>query len=262
MSSTETSGSAGSSGTLKVTLILGIALFMFSSDLISELGQVLKNRPVTATITDRIQTCRVDIRNADRTRTRKTMPCREAYALKKIDESSRTRVYQSTYVVLSYPLRNGTHHTARVREHKVRARKIPVGHQIQVAYSKRNPNTVAMPRSWWGIIKSTLLVGGCLFGLMLSLYGYQAVSGFFKRASGRYPTSTREPSKAQRTYDDLMANLDKIVDGSGWRGDVGSGWKKPKPVAHQRRQHKKPAPIPVTGGVVSKRRGGLFGLLG
>jgi len=260
MSLDKTSESAKPFSGLKITLMLGIGVLAFSSNVISELGRVLKSRPVTATVTERVQTCRVVVRNDDRTRTRTQMPCDEAYALRKADETRRTRVYRTTYVVLSYPLRTGVQHTARVRESRVRARKLPVGSEIQIAYSKRNPNTVTRPKSWGGVIRNAVLAFGCFIGLMLVLFGRQAVTDYVSGRMRKPYSTSAGPAKTPSTYRDIMANLEKIVDGSGWRGDVGSGWKKPKPAAQPRR-HKKPAPLPVTGGVVSKRRDGLFGLL-
>ncbi len=245
----------GSYGKMKLIIFLGIFVFVFGKGLISDIGQAFSST-VTATITDRIKECRARIQNSPTSNTRVTMPCKQADALKRADQTHKTRVYKKTYVVLSYTLKNGIKHTTRVREHKVRARKLPIGSEIQIAYDPRNPNKVKLPKSLWKISKSALWLVGSVLALALAFFGHQTLTTFFKnikRPQGR--------SGDRRTIDEIMAHVENYMKRDTAPSETKHSQVRPKPVARPRAR-KKTAPIPKRGGVVSKRRGGLFWFTG
>lgn len=262
MSLSKSSEAAGSFKSFKTVLAIVFLLFVFSSDMISEVRQIAKSRTVTATIINRDQTCRLTVYHPDKTKTRKTLPCNEAYALKFADESRKTHIYKRTYVTLNYTLANGTQRTARVSEKRVRARNKPIGSQIKVAYNTRNPALVTAPKSWLKTVQKIIFVVVGLMILMVFVSGYQKIQSLVELFKKAMEESAQKANTRRRRAEEAMARIEDNFAPESVPAALGSSKtsstksrKSPRPS----RQRKKVAPIPTTGGVVSKRRRGLFG---
>lgn len=242
----------------KFAVALGVTLFVLAQSLLTDLSAVLSANNVYATVTDRSTECRVAIYNADKKWTRRTMACDAAYALKRADERRWTKVYRRSYVTLSFTLRSGKQHTVRVSDRKVRARNVPVSGQVKIYYSPRNPNRVRAAKSWGPVIKSAFWVVAVGLGLLFVLFGKSAFFTFFRKQKARL-----EQHVDRQWVDDLVAQVEKSFDqDTARKADAPARPSTAKPTRNKpARKRTKPAPIPTTGGVVSRRRS-WFGFAG
>lgn len=255
------SNAFGSYGKWKFMFFLALLVFAFAKDLVTDISHAF-TASVTATITDRIKECRVTIPSSPTPRKRHEMPCAYAEALKRADPTRKTRLYKRKYVVLSFALKNGKQHEARVREHRVRARRLPIGSEIQITYDPRNPNKVKRARSAGSIFKSGLWLVFCLLALGVGLFGYQRVRTVFERAKKSMEEAAREARSRSTRADEILERIERDFKAATDPSPATLG-PQDIPAARERpartTQHrKKIAPIPATGGVVSKRRRGWF----
>lgn len=265
------SDKAGPMSSLKTLLIFGALILAFSSNAISGLMHKLNSHTTTATIVERDQTCRIVIRHADKKRTRKRLACADAYAAREADGTGKTRVYKRTYVTLNYTVENGRQVTTRVREKKVGTRGKPIGNQIDVAYSRNTPTLLSKPTSWDDITKRMFSSSWGLIVLLFVWLGYRKLQGIIGRVKESIEAAAKEAQSRQRKGDDILARIEEDFAAATAPNPVPpnpmsqapSARTPPAPKAPTRaprraRRKAKPAPIPSTGGVVSKRRRGWF----